>query len=166
MGDKMDFYKTYIVLSALILLSACGDGSDEFPFPLPTPDPTPQPTMAPTPEPSPIPMENPICEGEMSARDGGGGFLWKKSDTRGTLVVLLPGRFQVEFDTVQAQLKTGEWVDLFPTGFANPEANGMLRQHWRSNFRVEEFKNNSLLIATEPGNTCAWRIGRANRRND
>lgn len=101
----------------------------------------------------------------MNASDGGGGFLWKGAERTGNLVVLLPGKFKSEFDSVTAERLNGKIVELYPTGFANADPDG-LRQHWRFDIPIRKFKDNSLVVASEPGNTCAWRIKDASKRND
>lgn len=137
----------------MCLLPACGDDS---PDPSPT-DPTPAPTATPVP--------NPLCEEVMYAKDGPGGFLWKAAERTGNLVVLFPGKFDELWDSVTAELQNGDIVPLYDTGWANADPDG-LRQHWRYDLRPGRFKDNSLVIAQLGPHTCAWRIGKANERND
>lgn len=140
-------------LVILLGLVGCGDS------PVPPEAPTPIPTLVATATPAP---QNPVCNEELSAHDGPGGFLWKpRSDHRGTLVVLLPSRFVQPFDRVTVQRRSGNYERLTFTGFANGN-----RQHWRGSLPGGKYLPGSLLVAENGANVCAWRLGRTGRRND
>jgi hypothetical protein len=161
------------LILATLLLTACDhwEVPDELPdelFPDPHPsDPVvPEPVPpAPTPPPDITLPSNPVCSGVMSAQDGPGGFLWKGAEGNNRLVVLLPGKFPVEFEQVTAVRKSGEEEQLMFTGFANPDGDGE-RQHWRGAAKPKKYADNSVVTAWEGGNVCQWQIGNANKRND
>jgi hypothetical protein len=70
--------------------------------------------------------------------DGRGGLLYKLSETRNAEpVVLLPGGFIADSVKIQGVRGTFEFAK---GDFANPESNGVLRQHWRSGKSVGEIE--------------------------
>lgn len=154
----MDMGQIKMVSLILLVCVAFGCGDDDGTTPTPFPTPTPIATLPPGPS-------NPLCVGITPANDGPGGFLWKDGDHTGKLVVLLPGRYQVPFNRVTAERENGTIEALEYTGFANPDNEGE-RQHYRGNLPSARYKDFSLVIATEPGNTCSWKIKRAKNRND
>lgn len=149
------------ILLLSLFVTACGD-DDIIVLPTPTFSPTPEPTSVPTPS-------NPVCTRVMGT-DGPGGFLWKPeadatSSTPFKLVVLFPGRFIVQFRKVEAERSRGGFDELRGTGFANPEANGQERQHWRGDTSGKNYTG--YLRATSPdGKVCEWRVARPSRRQD
>jgi hypothetical protein len=77
--------------------------------------------------PSPRDGTNPNCSASPFGVDGANGFLWKPvSDTRGTLVVLFPSEYDVQFESVSAVRLDGTIEQGVFSGFANGG-----RQHWR-----------------------------------
>lgn len=146
-----------IICILCCILTGCGDSDSDY-------DPYNNfPELAPTIEVvDTAPPSNPICNKELSAFDGPGGFVWKpESDSGGTLVVILPERFVVAFEQVTVQRRDGRVERLRYAGFANGD-----RQHWRGVSAGREYLSESLVVAEERGNACAWRIGRAGARND
>lgn len=70
---------------------------------------------------------NPNCSANPFGADGANGFLWKPvSDTRGSLVVLFPSDYDVQFERVVAVRLDGSLEQGAFSGFANGN-----RQHWR-----------------------------------
>lgn len=70
---------------------------------------------------------NPDCSSDPFGVDGAGGFLWKPvSDTRGSLVVLFPSEYDVQFEGVSARRLDGTLEEGTFSGFGNGS-----RQHWR-----------------------------------
>lgn len=140
------------------------DGSIECGIPdegIPTPSPTPIPS--PTPE-GPLLVRNPVCQNPMGT-DGGGGFLWKpKSESGGTLVVLLPGKFQSQFDSVKV-FRRNKSEDLRFTGFSNYDADG-LRQTWRATREGGEYTGRVEAQGGNPVQTCIWMVDNPERRQD
>lgn len=78
---------------------------------------------------------NPDCSSEPFGADGAGGFLWKPvSDSRGSLVVLFPDSFDVQFEQVVAARLDGTQEEGAFSGFANGN-----RQHWRFGLSGENY---------------------------
>lgn len=157
-------------------ISGCGDdfdcrrlddGSYECGPVEPTPSPTPSPTLPPTPVPEPedpIPVTNPACSGTMGT-DGAGGFLWKpRSESGGTLVVLLPGKFQSEFSSVKV-FRRGSSEALRFTGFSNYDPDG-LRQTWRASREGGAYTGRVEARGGNPSQTCVWMVDNPSRRQD
>lgn len=70
---------------------------------------------------------NPDCSADPFGADGANGFLWKPvSDTRGSLVVLFPSDYDLQFERVIAVRLDGSLEQGVFSGFANGN-----RQHWR-----------------------------------
>ena len=110
------------------------------------------------------------CTEVYSAQDGNGGFLWKESEHRG-LVVLLPGKYDIQFNKVQVIKPYGGKEPLHPTGWANSDADGP-RQHWRLNKAISDFPNKIVVRATmresvfSEKQVLCWKVFRAGKRND
>ena len=129
------------------------------PRPTATPQPTP-PVATPTPRPTttPQPKKNPICTAVMPAQDGPGGFVLKNGDHTGLVVVLLPGRFSSQFDSVTIERLNGSRESLRFAGWANPDHGIGDRQHWRGTRKVADYQPGSQIIAKEVGNECRWQL--------
>ena len=117
----------------------------------------------PTPPPPP-PPGNGSCDQIQSAFDGSGGFLWKRAE-HGGLVVLFPGRYRNQFSSVDVVKNGSVKGELYYTGLANPDAEG-LRQHWRHHNDPSSFPDDSIVVARRGNQTLCWQIGRASQRND
>lgn len=103
------------------------------------------------------------CSVACGTKDGGGGFVWKPtSDTKPGAVAIFPGRFNTQFLSVYVMsngklLATAEWA-----GWANPEGNGALRQHWKFKRRATNWPYNVVLHA----DVNCWRLENPRIRND
>ena len=151
-----------MVILVLGITVGCGDEGVEFPEPMPAPTPAPMPLPTPTPEPV---VENPLCTETMGV-DGGGGFLWKpEGENFPTLVVLLPGKFQSEFERVEATRKDGSVESLRFTGFSNFDPDG-LRQTWRGDLRGGRYTGRVVAIGGNPMQECEWEVDRPAQRQD
>jgi len=167
-----------LLLAATLLLTACADISDEDieciietgkECPTPAPSPTspvataaPQrtPTKAPTQNPKATPTVslggNPVCVGTADSRQH---LLWKPvSDTSGNAVVVFDGKYKKEFKSVKAELKSGQFEELFwkPLELlGNPDKDGP-RQHWRSRNKCRLFKDKAIIIADDGYQACRF----------
>ena len=113
--------------------------------------------------------------GEMSTRDGGGGFTYKPESenprvtrdgsVRKTAVALFPGTFQSVFERVIFIRKNGQEEEADFTGFANADPNG-LRQHWRPQFTGERYEGTIKAFGGNPSQECVWRLRDASKRQD
>ncbi|MGI6524847.1 MAG: FG-GAP repeat domain-containing protein [Bdellovibrionota bacterium] len=101
-----------------------------------------------------------LCSEILPARDGAEGFLWKKSDNNGKVVVLLPTQYK-NFSTVRIMKNDAVLEDLYFSGRANGN-----RQHWRGHKCPSEFPNNSLVVAQRRKKVVCWQIGESASRND
>ena len=148
---------TFTVTFWTLILVSCGsigdddDGGDVT-------EPTPVPSIEPTPEPS-----NPPCTEVMKPSDG---FLWKpesdpNSSRPGVLVILLPSKFVVPFDSLCVERKNGETECGDYSGKSNGE-----RQTWRFTKPGCRYKSNQLVEALEPTQTCRWSIKDSCKRNE
>lgn len=161
----------------VMLLGGCGDIDckrlDDGTFeclpvtPTPTPEATPEPTPEPTPAPTPPRERNPNCTRIMGT-DGPGGFLWKpRGENSGNLVILLPGKFQSEFETVTVfrdnRRKTPESLRF--TGFSNYDPDG-LRQTWRGTRKGADYTGEVVAEGGNPSQICEWVVENPERRQD
>ena len=155
----------------LLGLSGCGgdcEFTEDFDIicdePLP-PEPSPTATSTPIPEPTSEPISsNPTCSDVMGT-DGPGGFLWKpKSESGGTLVVLLPGKFQSTFESVQVH-RRNRVEELRFTGYSNFDQDGE-RQTWRASRPGEAYTGRVEARGGNPLQTCVWVVDNPSRRQD
>jgi hypothetical protein len=112
----------------------------------------------PTPEtPSPR-APNPRCAGVADSREH---LLYKPvSDTSGNAVVVFDSKYSQEFAAVKIELKDGTFAEGWWKGLAlwgNPDVGGP-RQHWRTNVRSSQIKDNALIIATDSDQECRFTI--------
>lgn len=95
---------------------------------------------------------NPIPQGdsegetrELKFGDGRGGLLYKLGERTNRPVVLLPGWYgKAKRVGLKGRRNT---INFFFTGFDNPESNGTLRAHYRTDKTVEQVQN---LVGTTP----------------
>jgi len=168
----------YLAILLLLALSSCGDISDEdfkcivetgkdCPTPTPSPTvsvaqatPTRTPVKSPTQSPKVTPTVslggNPVCVGTADSRAH---LLWKPvSDTSGNAVAVFDGKYKKEFKSVKAELKSGQFEELFwkPLELlGNPDKDGP-RQHWRSRNKCSQFKSKALIIADDGYQACRF----------
>ncbi len=106
---------------------------------------------------------NPTCIGTADSRQH---LLYKPvSDTMGTVVLVFDSTYKKEFRAVKIELKDGTfaegwWKTLVLWG--NPDAGGM-RQHWRTNVRAADVKDNALIIVDDTNQECRFRIPGSSR---
>ena len=94
---------------------------------------------------------NPPCS-SLAFGDGRGGDLWlAASESNGLPVYLLNSGWQSPA-SVQAQLTSGSFVQAEFTGFANPDADGRLRPHFRFSQGCTSFTGR--LIVSDASQTC------------
>ena len=94
---------------------------------------------------------NPSC-GSLAFGDGRGGDLWLyESESTGTPVYLLNSGWQFPA-SVEAQLTSGGFLRAEFTGFANPDADGRLRPHFRFSRDCTSFTGR--LIVSDANQTC------------
>jgi hypothetical protein len=87
------------------------------------------------------------CEGVLSF-DGAGGLLYKpQSESDGMPVLLFPSELDVEFESVLAETKTGDYVNCVFAGFTNPD-----RQTWR--IPVEAAQLSGVFVVQATNSTC------------
>ena len=110
------------------------------------------------------------CTEVHSSNDGPGGFLWKESEHRG-LVVLMPGKYDIQFNKIEVIRPYGKSEELYFTGWANADSDGP-RQHWRLNKSISEFPRKVVVKATlrdsvfsEKQELC-WTVFKSEERND
>lgn len=99
------------------------------------------------------------CKRMHNPLDGIGGFVWKQSDVHPGAVALFPSSFP-KFSTVDV-IRLGpvgansgtsgtQMISGTPFtygGLGNPDRDGRMRQHWRTNMRARDFARNSVLRA-------------------
>ena len=94
---------------------------------------------------------NPPCS-SLAFGDGRGGDLWLyESESTGTPVYLLNSGWQFPA-TVEAQLTSGGFSQANFTGFANPDADGRFRPHFRFSRDCTAFTG--MLIVRDANQTC------------
>ena len=94
---------------------------------------------------------NPPCS-SLAFGDGRGGDLWLyESESTGTPVYLLNSGWQFPA-SVQAELTNGSFTQADFTGFANPDADGRLRPHFRFSQNCTSFTGR--LIVSDASQTC------------
>lgn len=138
----------------------------------PQESPTPTPVLPEESSPTPTPerdegilVRNPVCRERMGT-DGPGGFLWKaSSESTGDLVILLPGKFQSQFETVEVKRKRGGVEQLFFTGFSNYDQDGE-RQTWRATQPGRAYDGRVEARGGDPDQTCVWIVSRPAQRQD
>ena len=123
------------------------------------------PPSVPTTPPAGGGKSNPLCSGTAISTEH---LLWKPvSDTSGNAVVVFDSKYAKEFTSVKIELKDGTFTDGWWKGlllWGNPDAFGN-RQHWRTNVRASQVKDNGLIIATDGSQECRFVIpGSATRR--
>ncbi len=104
---------------------------------------------------------NPPCS-SLAFGDGRGGDLWlAESESNGRPVYLLNSGWQAPA-SVQAELTSGGFTDAEFTGFANPDADGRLRPHFRFSRDCTELTGrlvvrdaNQTCNITLPGDVCS-----------
>lgn len=100
--------------------------------------------------------------------DGRGGLLMKTSDTRNGIVVLLPS-FIKKADRVFLKGDKGE-VDFYFAGWANPDADGELRAHYRIEEKPRKIGKrigqNRRLVIEKGSNVKVLRVTKLNQRYD
>ena len=149
---KLFFIVLVVVLSGCSLLEKLTEDTKEDQTPAITEHkPTPQPTVVVVVE----EKQNPTCNAPLPTRDGGGGFVMKNGEHTGNVVVILPGKFLVAFDSVTMVKKDGSEEYLQFSGWANPDHNGN-RQHWRGKLPIKKYKTGSRIVAKHGENTCIW----------
>lgn len=174
---KINFCLILLAL-AIFTIGGCGDISEEDleciletgevcakPEPTPTvPMATATPIRTPAKTPSPNPQAtptvslggNPVCSGIADSRAH---LLWKPvSDTSGNAVTVFDGKYKKEFKSVKAELKSGQFEELFwkPLElWGNPDSIGP-RQHWRAKSKCGSFKDKALIIADDGYQACRF----------
>ena len=135
--------------------------------PEPTPG-NPEPAPAPVPTAGPPASGNqdyPVCAGAALSTDH---MLYKPiSDTTGNAVLVFDSKYSREFLAVKIELKDGSFAEGWWEGlelWGNPDAFGN-RQHWRTNVRSSQIKDNARIIVDDTSQQCVFVLpGSANKR--
>lgn len=100
--------------------------------------------------------------------------MWKPtSDTKPGAVVVFPGRYDTQFKSVEVFTEGRRLAVAQFAGWANPESDKRLRQHWKFQKRAANWPFNIVVQATDPigdleavTSVLCWRIENPRIRND
>lgn len=113
----------------------------------------------PAPTPEPQRGKNPSCTG--GTHPSTDHLLYKPvSDTTGNVVLVFDSKYKQAFESVQIQLRDGSYTDAWWKGlelWGNPDSGGE-RQHWRTNVRASEVRNNALILIEDKSQKCRFAL--------